>query len=417
MGRLVANLLDMIRVETGALAGAEGVAAAAGRRRRGAAPHRRSSCATTPSRTDFPADLPLVPMDEILLEQVFVNLLENAARHTPPGTPIEVGAEARPRRGDRLRRRSRARAAAGRGGAHLPEVPPRRAAAAAPASAWGSRSAAASSPRTAGASGPRTAPGAAPSSASLPDHRHAAAIAVTEEVASGRPRPPHPPDRGRAADAAVPAHRPHRQRLPARRGGDGQGRPRARGRPQPRRHPARPRPARPRRARRDPRAPRVERDADHRPLGARAASRTRWRRSTSARTTTSPSRSAWTSCSPGSGSRSGTRPAPPGAPPEPVFEAGDLRVDLPRGACGAGRQARCTSRPPSTSCCAILVRHAGKVLTHRQLLKEVWGANYANQSHYVRVYMAQLRQKLEADPARPRLLLTEPGVGYRLKAE
>ena len=64
---------------------------------------------------------------------------------------------------------------------------------------------------------------------------------------------------------------------------------------------------------------------------------------------------------------------------------------------------------------AVLVRHAGKVLTHRQLLKEVWGSHSANQSHYVRVYMAQLRQKIEADPARPRLLVTEPGVGYRLK--
>ena len=66
---------------------------------------------------------------------------------------------------------------------------------------------------------------------------------------------------------------------------------------------------------------------------------------------------------------------------------------------------------------ATLVRHAGKVLTHRQLLKDVWGVNYANQSHYVRVYLAQLRQKLEADPARPRLLVTEPGVGYRLRDE
>ena len=57
------------------------------------------------------------------------------------------------------------------------------------------------------------------------------------------------------------------------------------------------------------------------------------------------------------------------------------------------------------------------MLTHRQLLKEVWGVHYAEQSHYVRVYMAQLRQKLEHDPARPRLLITEPGVGYRLRAE
>jgi two-component system KDP operon response regulator KdpE len=64
-----------------------------------------------------------------------------------------------------------------------------------------------------------------------------------------------------------------------------------------------------------------------------------------------------------------------------------------------------------------LVRNAGKVLTHRQLLKEVWGTSYANQAHYVRVYLAQLRQKIEADPARPRLLLTEPGVGYRLRDE
>jgi two-component system KDP operon response regulator KdpE len=66
---------------------------------------------------------------------------------------------------------------------------------------------------------------------------------------------------------------------------------------------------------------------------------------------------------------------------------------------------------------ATLVKHAGKVLTHRQLLKEVWGINAINQTHYLRVYMTQLRHKLEADPTQPRLLLTEPGVGYRLKTE
>ena len=67
---------------------------------------------------------------------------------------------------------------------------------------------------------------------------------------------------------------------------------------------------------------------------------------------------------------------------------------------------------------ALLVRHAGKVLTHRQLLEGGLGTpTTLNQAHYVRVYMAQLRQKIEADPARPRLLLTEPGVGYRLKAD
>ncbi len=107
---------------------------------------------------------------------------------------------------------------------------------------------------------------------------------------------------------------------------------------------------------------------------------------------------------------------PPGAPPEPVFEVGDLRVDrAARRVWRAGQEVHLT--PTEYKLLATLVRHAGKVLTHRQLLKDVWGANYANQSHYVRVYMAQLRQKIEGDPARPRLLLTEPGVGYRLRDE
>ena len=66
---------------------------------------------------------------------------------------------------------------------------------------------------------------------------------------------------------------------------------------------------------------------------------------------------------------------------------------------------------------AVLVKYAGKVVTHSQLLKEVWGSPYANQTQYLRVYMAQLRHKLEADPARPRFLTNEPGVGYRLKFE
>jgi len=107
---------------------------------------------------------------------------------------------------------------------------------------------------------------------------------------------------------------------------------------------------------------------------------------------------------------------PPGAPPEPVFEVGELRVDLAaRRVWRAGEEVHLT--PTEYKLLTTLVRHAGKVLTHRQLLKDVWGATYANQSHYVRVYMAQLRQKIEADPARPRLLLTEPGVGYRLRDE
>jgi two-component system KDP operon response regulator KdpE len=66
---------------------------------------------------------------------------------------------------------------------------------------------------------------------------------------------------------------------------------------------------------------------------------------------------------------------------------------------------------------SVLVRHAGKVVTHNQLLKEVWGSAYVDQTHYLRIYMAQLRHKLEADPARPRFLINEPGIGYRLKIE
>jgi two-component system KDP operon response regulator KdpE len=105
-----------------------------------------------------------------------------------------------------------------------------------------------------------------------------------------------------------------------------------------------------------------------------------------------------------------------GAPPAPVFEAGELRVDLVRREVRRnGQEVHLT--PTEYKLLTLMIRHAGKVLTHRQLLKEVWGVNYVGQSHYVRVYVAQLRQKLEADPSRPRLLLTEPGVGYRLRAE
>ena len=64
---------------------------------------------------------------------------------------------------------------------------------------------------------------------------------------------------------------------------------------------------------------------------------------------------------------------------------------------------------------AVLVKNAGRVLTHRQLLKEVWGPGSAEESHYLRVYMNQLRQKLEVNPARPEFFLTETGVGYRLR--
>jgi two-component system KDP operon response regulator KdpE len=66
---------------------------------------------------------------------------------------------------------------------------------------------------------------------------------------------------------------------------------------------------------------------------------------------------------------------------------------------------------------AYLVRHAGKVVTHKQILKEVWGAAYVSQTHYVRIYMGMLRHKLEENPVRPRFIINEPGVGYRLRCE
>ena len=105
-----------------------------------------------------------------------------------------------------------------------------------------------------------------------------------------------------------------------------------------------------------------------------------------------------------------------GAASEPVFSVGDLRVDLAkRQVFVAGAEVHLT--PTEYKLLTLLVHHAGKVLTHRQLLKEVWGPNAVEHSHYVRVYMTQLRHKLEADATRPRYLLTEPGVGYRLRVE
>ena len=101
---------------------------------------------------------------------------------------------------------------------------------------------------------------------------------------------------------------------------------------------------------------------------------------------------------------------------EPVFSVGELTVDLAhRRVQVAGRQVHLT--PIEYRLLTTLIRHAGKVMTHNQLLTEVWGPNQTDQAHYLRVYAAQLRRKLEGDPARPRYLLTEPGVGYRLAAE
>ncbi|MBI5376584.1 MAG: response regulator [Candidatus Schekmanbacteria bacterium] len=100
----------------------------------------------------------------------------------------------------------------------------------------------------------------------------------------------------------------------------------------------------------------------------------------------------------------------------PLFIIDNMKVDL------AKRQVFIDDReihltPIEYRLLAVLVKHAGKVITHSQLLKEVWGAAYADQNHYLRIYMAQLRHKLEPDPARPRFFINEPGVGYRLKID
>jgi two-component system KDP operon response regulator KdpE len=101
---------------------------------------------------------------------------------------------------------------------------------------------------------------------------------------------------------------------------------------------------------------------------------------------------------------------------EPEFSAAGVRVDLERRRVfRGGEEVHLT--PTEYRLLATLIRHRGKVLTHRHLLEMVWGPNYAGQTHYLRVYMGQLRHKLEADPTRPRLLITEPAVGYRLRDE
>lgn len=101
---------------------------------------------------------------------------------------------------------------------------------------------------------------------------------------------------------------------------------------------------------------------------------------------------------------------------DPVVNVGELTIDLDKRTVRAyGAEVHLT--PHEYKLFAILMKSAGKVLTHRQLLEDVWGRSYSSQTHYLRVYMTRLRHKLEKDPARPRYLVTEPGVGYRLKVD
>lgn len=99
-----------------------------------------------------------------------------------------------------------------------------------------------------------------------------------------------------------------------------------------------------------------------------------------------------------------------------VFSVGDLKIDFARRLVLLKDQPAHLT-PIEYKLLATLAANAGKVLTHQHLLKEVWGPAYATESHYLRVYMRQLRHKIEVEPAQPRYLLTEPGVGYRLADE
>ena len=98
---------------------------------------------------------------------------------------------------------------------------------------------------------------------------------------------------------------------------------------------------------------------------------------------------------------------------EPVVAVGDLEVDLEKHSVSVrGEQVQLT--PHEYAMLSLFARNPGKLLTHRAILREVWGPAYGSESHYLHVYVSQLRRKIELDPARPRYLLTEPGAGYRL---
>lgn len=101
-------------------------------------------------------------------------------------------------------------------------------------------------------------------------------------------------------------------------------------------------------------------------------------------------------------------------PEEPTYQVDDLRVDLAKRQVSLAGQ-EITLTPTEYDLLRVLAQHAGRVITHRQLLREVWGSAYENETHMLRVNISNLRRKLEPDPARPHYLVTEPGVGYRLK--
>lgn len=99
-----------------------------------------------------------------------------------------------------------------------------------------------------------------------------------------------------------------------------------------------------------------------------------------------------------------------------TFKIGDIEVDfLKRQVTSNGEELHLT--PIEYKLLSTLIKYSGRVVTHNHLLREAWGAEYSGETHYLRVYMAQLRRKMEKNPAQPKFLITEPGVGYRLRVE
>jgi two-component system KDP operon response regulator KdpE len=99
---------------------------------------------------------------------------------------------------------------------------------------------------------------------------------------------------------------------------------------------------------------------------------------------------------------------------EPVLQVDDLKMDLSRRLVTVGEE-QVSLTPTEYEILRLLLQNAGKVLTHRQLLRQVWGTAYESEMHILRVNISNLRRKIEADPSRPHYLLTEPGVGYRIR--
>lgn len=106
----------------------------------------------------------------------------------------------------------------------------------------------------------------------------------------------------------------------------------------------------------------------------------------------------------------------PEAVAQPVFTVGDLSIDIARRQVLLGG-AEIKLSPKEYALLQYLARHAGKVVTHEQMLKEIWGDGHAEDAHYLRIFMRKLRQKVERDPTQPRYIVTEVGVGYRLRVQ